>query len=98
MIYLYLDEIMNFCSNLECVEETLFLSNFDTKDLGEVDVFLGMKILMTDIRLVLTQNHYIEKMLKRSAHFECNPISTPVDLNIKLEKNPSRSINQLGVS
>lgn len=50
MICLYIDDILIFGSNLECVEETkLFLSsNFVMKHLGEPDMILGMKIFRID--------------------------------------------------
>ena len=40
----------------------LFLSsNFDMKDMGEVDVILGIKITRDSDRIMLSQGHYIEK-------------------------------------
>ena len=43
----------------------------------------------------MTQPHYIEKILKKFNHYNCKPVSTPFDSNIRLYPNTSRSISQL---
>ena len=47
MLCLYVDDILIFGSNLNVIEEVkkLLLSNFDMKDLGEVDVILNIKLI-----------------------------------------------------
>ena len=55
-----------FGTNLEIVNDTksFLSSNFDMKDMGEVDVILGIKITRDSDRIMLSQGHYIEKILK----------------------------------
>ena len=36
------------------------------KDMGEAKVILGMKITRLDDSIMLSQEHYVEKILKRS--------------------------------
>ena len=57
------------------------------KDLGEADVILGIKITRVENGLILSQPHYIEKVLKRFDNHDCKPVSTPFDVSLKLEKN-----------
>ena len=61
-----------FRTNLQVVINTksFLRSKFDMKDLGEAEVILGIKITRTLNRLNLSQEHYIEKILKSFEHFD----------------------------
>ena len=76
-----------FCTNLEIVNDTksFLSSNFNMKDMGEVDV-IEIKITRYSDRIMLLQRHYIERMLKKFDHFDCTPIFTPYDGSIHLRK------------
>ena len=78
-----------FGINLEIINDTksFLSSNFDMKDMGEVDVILEIKITRDSGYIMLSQGYYIERMLKRFDHFDCTPIFTPYDGNIHLRKN-----------
>ncbi|GKC10597.1 hypothetical protein Tco_1007379 [Tanacetum coccineum] len=52
------------------------------KDIGEADVILGINKW-----IVITQSHYIEKILKKFNREDCSPASTPMDLVEKLKLN-----------
>ncbi|GJW62564.1 hypothetical protein Tco_0111899 [Tanacetum coccineum] len=45
-------------------------SSFDKKDMGEVDVILGIRIQKNSNGYILTQSHYIEKTLKKFGHYD----------------------------
>ena len=57
------------------------------KDLGEADVILNIK-LVKEINggVILTQSHYVEKMLSRFGYSDYGPISTPYDASLILRK------------
>eukprot|EP00268_Persea_americana_P012745 TRINITY_DN15453_c0_g2_i2.p1 TRINITY_DN15453_c0_g2~~TRINITY_DN15453_c0_g2_i2.p1 ORF type:complete len:405 (+),score=42.66 TRINITY_DN15453_c0_g2_i2:606-1820(+) len=97
ILCLYVDDLLIFGTNLDCVEETKLLlsNNFDMKDLGEASVILGIRIIRDDISIKLSQSHYIEKVLRKFDHFNCKPVSTPFDPSIKLVKNNGDSVAQL---
>lgn len=80
-------------TNLHIVNMTkVFLSsNFDMKDLGETDVILGIS---EQNGLVLTQSHYVEKLLKKFNHFDVEPVKTPYDPSFHLKKNKGSSVRQ----
>ena len=67
IICLYVDDILIMGSNNEVIKTTkeMFNNKFDMKDLGVVDVILGIKISKTSNGLILSQSHYIEKILKK---------------------------------
>nr|GEV85850.1 zinc finger, CCHC-type [Tanacetum cinerariifolium] len=60
----------------EVVLSSGFLLNqsdkFSMKDMGEADVILGIKIKRENKRIVITQSHYIEKILKKFNRKDCS--------------------------
>jgi len=83
-------------TNLLVVNETkkLLSSLFEMKDMGEVDVVLGIKIQKTNTGFSLSQSHYIEKMSKKFDQFDVTPVRTPYDPTIQLRKNKRPSASQ----
>ena len=62
------------------------------KDLGPVDVIFGIKLIKKNDGMVLTQSHYVEKLLKKFNYFDVKHVSAPYDSSIKLKKNLSKLI------
>ena len=54
------------------------------KDIGETKVILGVKITRMGDSIMLSQEHYVKKILKRFGHFDVKPMSTPYDANTHL--------------
>nr|GEU75877.1 zinc finger, CCHC-type [Tanacetum cinerariifolium] len=50
---------------------------------------LNMKV----IRIAISQSHYIENVLKKFNHFDCTPVSTPMDTSEKLMPNNGLYLN-----
>lgn len=96
IISLYVDDMLISGTCIDVVNKIkCFLAfKFDMKDLGEVKVILGIKIIRCDSGLILTQEHYVERLLKRFGHFDIIPVSTPYDSNIQLKKNRDDSVAQ----
>ncbi|GKB19283.1 zinc finger, CCHC-type containing protein [Tanacetum coccineum] len=65
------------------------------KDIGEVDVILGIKIKCENKGIVITQSHYIEKILKKFNREDCSLVSTPMDPVEKLNPNTGKLVDQL---
>ncbi|KAG8502689.1 hypothetical protein CXB51_000482 [Gossypium anomalum] len=97
IICLYIDDMLIFGTDLEKMENTkkFLLNNFAMKDMGVVDVILGIKITRDESTIVLSQSHYIEKVLKKFDLLNCISASTPMDPQIKLVSNAGRKIDQL---
>ncbi|CAJ2627642.1 unnamed protein product [Trifolium pratense] len=68
------------------------------KDMGEADVILGIKIKRENKGIVITQSHYIEKILKKFNYENCSPVSTPMDPGEKLMPNTGKPVDQLEYS
>ena len=65
MVCLYVDDMLIIGSNNEMIKTTkkILTSKFDMKDMGVADVILGIKISKTSEGLVLSQSHYIDKII-----------------------------------
>ena len=89
-----------FGTDLNTIENTkkFLCSKFDMKDMGEADVILGIKIYKHFEGVILSQSHYIEKVLKRFNMFGGNGVSTLFVPNVKLTKNKGNNVSQLNYS
>ncbi|GJW50367.1 zinc finger, CCHC-type containing protein [Tanacetum coccineum] len=68
------------------------------KDMGEAEVILGIKIKHENKGIVITQSHYIEKILKKFNCEDSSPVSTPMDPVEKLKPNTGKPVDQLEYS
>ena len=100
IICLYVDDMLIFGTDQLQVDKTKMLlsSKFSMKDLGEADVILGIRIIRENKGLIMTQSHYVEKILKRFNYSDCSPVSTPMDPSVKLMPNTGKTISQLEYS
>ena len=60
-------------------------TNFEVKLLGRPSMLLGAKINQGDHIITLSQAHFIDKLLEKFGMQDANPVSTPIDPNIKLD-------------
>ena len=68
ILCLYVDGILIFGTSLNVIKEVKeFLSqSFEMKDLGEANVILNIKLVKeSNGGMILTQSHYVEKVLSR---------------------------------
>nr|GFA06721.1 zinc finger, CCHC-type [Tanacetum cinerariifolium] len=100
IICLYVNDMLIFGSDQNQVDKTKkFLSSrFSMKDMGEVDVIFGIKINRENKEIVITQSHYIEKILNKFNREDCSPMSTPMDPLEKLKLNTGKPVDQLEYS
>ena len=96
IICLFVDDILIMGSNNEVIKTTkeMFNNKFDTKDLGVADVILGIKISKTSDGLILSQSHYIEKILKKFKQNDSSLMRTTIDVNLHLSKNNGKILSQ----
>jgi hypothetical protein len=64
----------------------MLTNKFNMKDLGIINVILGIKITMTYNVLVLFQSHYVEKVLNRFFKCNNNTSKTPMDISVYQSK------------
>ena len=96
IICLYVDDLLIFGTSHNVVHDTksFLASKFDMKDLGETNVILGIKILRDNDCIILSQSHYVEKIIKKFEHFDMSLMSTPYDSKVCLVKNRGDSVSQ----
>ncbi|RVW85618.1 Retrovirus-related Pol polyprotein from transposon TNT 1-94 [Vitis vinifera] len=73
-------------------------SRFDMKDMGLADVILGIKIKRTSDELILSQSHYVDKILGKFDKDNSGVARTPVDVTLHLSKNKGESVSQVEYS
>lgn len=64
------------------------------KNLGEVKVIVGVKIIGNENCIILSQEHYVEKILRKFKRFDESTLSTPYDPNVHLKNNRREPITQ----
>ncbi|XP_071912216.1 uncharacterized protein [Coffea arabica] len=63
-------------------------------DMGEAKMILGVKIIRKGDGIMLTQEHYTERLLRKFENYDVTPVSTPYDANTQLKKNNGDPIAQ----
>ncbi|XP_071729205.1 secreted RxLR effector protein 161-like [Rutidosis leptorrhynchoides] len=66
--------------------------------MGFEDVILGVKITRTESGLILSQTHYVDKILEKFNANDSNIARTPIDPSQHLVKNRGEPVNQLEYS
>jgi len=94
ILTLYVDDILMAGNSKELLKSTKewLSSTFDMKDMGEASYVLGVKIVRNRSKrlLGLSQETYINNVLKKYHMDKCKPIDTPVEkgLHLSLDKHP----------
>ena len=70
-------------------------SKFDMKDRGLADVIMGIKISRASNELILSQTHYIDKILGKFNKDDTIVSKTPLDTSFHLSKNRGEGISQV---
>lgn len=95
IIALYVDDIIFFSTpnsqEKEKIKESL-KKEFEITDLGPASHILGMRISMSEGKITLDQTNYIENILKKFGMEDCKPVSTPMEIGLKLEKGKEINI------
>jgi len=98
LLTLYVDDILICASDLTLLDElkTAFTQNFDMKDLGEVNQYLGMHITRTEKTIRIGQTQYTKDILKRFDKLlrqnGKRNYDTPMERDLKLTKTESRDM------
>jgi len=61
-------------------------AHFEVKSLGQPSMLLGIKLHQEDHLITLSQTHFIDTLLKKFGLENANPVSTPMDSNVKLDE------------
>ena len=67
-------------------------SHFKVKSLGQPSLIIGIKIQQGDHIIKLSQTHYIDQLLSKYRLQDANPVSTPMDVSVKLNDPEEKKI------
>jgi hypothetical protein len=60
------------------------------KSLGHLKYFLGIEVSRSKEGIFLSQQKYALDLLKETGMTACNPVSTPIEENLKLSIHPQQ--------
>lgn len=93
IVCIYVDDILIFSNNEEKENQLkdLLNKNFKMKDMGVATSILGIRITRNfeQKTISIDQKSYIEDILKRFKMLDCNPVTTPLDVNQKISSEMS---------
>ena len=100
IVYLYVDDILilNINDYMIKITKKILINKFNIKNLGVADVIIEIKNFLISNRLLLSQYHYVEKILENFSKNNNNTIKTLIDISVYLSKNRGKKINQLKYS
>uniref|UniRef100_A0A2N9HTD6 Integrase catalytic domain-containing protein n=1 Tax=Fagus sylvatica TaxID=28930 RepID=A0A2N9HTD6_FAGSY len=86
LLLLYVDDMIITGDDLSGIQELkAFLSqNFEMKDLGHLNYFLGLEITSSDDGFYLTQAKYTSDLLSRAGLTDHKILDTPIEFNARL--------------
>ena len=90
LLLMYVDDMIITCDDLSGIQELKdFLSQqFEMKDLGHLNYFLGLEIIHSTDGLYITQAKNASELLSQAGLTDSKTVDTPVELNAHL--TPSR--------
>eukprot|EP00253_Pinus_taeda_P003747 PITA_03747 len=98
ILLLYVDDMLVAGSNMQEINvlKRKLANSFAMKDLGAAKQILGMRITRDrkNRKLTLSQNEYIQKVLKRFNMHNAKPVSTPFASHFKLSKEMFRKTQE----
>ncbi|PHT89709.1 hypothetical protein T459_04822 [Capsicum annuum] len=89
IVCLYVDDMLIISRDISDINtmKQMLESKFGMKDLGVVDVILGIRIHRTPQGLTLSQYHYIENVLGKFKYMKFGIAKTSLDVSFALRKN-----------
>nr|KYP45014.1 Retrovirus-related Pol polyprotein from transposon TNT 1-94 [Cajanus cajan]KYP45022.1 Retrovirus-related Pol polyprotein from transposon TNT 1-94 [Cajanus cajan] len=86
--------IFGTCDVIVFKTKSFLAYKFDMKDMGEASVILGVKVVRKGDSILLSQGHYVERLLKKFDYYDCKSVTTPYDVNSQLKQNKGDSLAQ----
>ena len=95
ILCLYVDDILIVGSDDKMIKYTKNILNlrFDMRDMGLTDVILRIKITRISDKLILSQSHYVDKILEKFNKVDFGVARTQLDKSLHLSKNKGGCIS-----
>ncbi|XP_071927547.1 uncharacterized mitochondrial protein AtMg00810-like isoform X1 [Coffea arabica] len=86
LLVVYVDDIVITGDDVVGIQKlkSNLQANFQTKDLGHLQYFLGIEVARSKYGIYLCQRKYVLDMLSEVGMLGCRPVDTPMDPNVKL--------------
>jgi hypothetical protein len=81
MLFASSDELMDHMKNT-------IKSQWETTDMGQHSKIIGIEITFVNDTIIISQQKYIENLLKKEGMADANPVAMPMDPHIQLVPNP----------
>jgi transposase InsO family protein len=90
IITVWVDDLLLFATSNDLLEKMKkeLQSKWTVTDMGEPAKIIGIEITINDDSILISQEKYIDAILKREGMDESNPVSMPMDPNDKIKPNP----------
>ena len=85
---MYVDDILITGGDTDEIQRliTTLSRQFEMKELGRLKYFLGIEVVYSRDGISLSQHKYILDLLQETGQLGCKPVSTPLDVNVKIGK------------
>ena len=96
ILCLYVDDMLIVGSDDVMIKsaKNMLKSKFDIKDMGLANAVMGIKIPRVSNGLILSQTHYVDKILGKFNKDNNNNVSkTPLNMSLHLSKNIAEGIS-----
>ena len=94
-ILLYVDDLVITGADLGEINHVKLqlAASFDMKDMGDLHYFLGIEVIRTPEGILISQRHYVLRMLFKFRMADSKSVSTPLDRTVKLRPNSGKVCN-----
>nr|XP_016490484.1 PREDICTED: uncharacterized protein LOC107810237 [Nicotiana tabacum] len=96
LLIVYVDDIVMAGDDKEEIVrlKKLLASEFEIKDLGKLQYFLGIEVARSKMGIFLSQRKYILDLLKETGMTGCKPAKSPIESNHKLQTGVGESVDK----
>jgi hypothetical protein len=90
IITVWVDDLLLFASSDKAMAhmKNAIKSEWEITDLGEPRKIVGIEITIDDNSITISQQKYVENLLRKEGMADANPVGMPLDPHVKLAPNP----------
>jgi hypothetical protein len=90
IITVWVDDLMLFASSDKMMDhmKNAIKSQWEATDMGQPSKIIGIEITFKNDTVIISQQKYIENLLKKENMADANPVAMPMDSHIQLTPNP----------
>ena len=89
IVCLYVDDLIYTGNNTTMFGsfKKSMMVEFEMSDLGMMHYFLSIEVMQSSIGIFLSQKKYVQEILDKFQMKDCNPVNTPSEFGMKLNKD-----------